>query len=224
MNRLGAQLAIATVAVALGFLVVLQIRAQGSGNELAARSAQELTLLVANLNERNDQLRTEIATQESEQRDLENAKARGESSLGELSRDLLRLRAWAGLDPVTGPGVRITVLGPIPGEGVMDLLNELRNAGAEAMAIETVRVVPSTVVAGPAGGISVENTILPDPFTIEAIGSSETLTGSLTRAGGILALLAATHPDAQLTVTPVERLALPATTLDLRPAHGTPRL
>lgn len=224
MNRLGAQLAIAAVAVVLGFLVVLQIRAQGSGNELAARSAQELTLLVANLNERNDQLRTEIATLEAEQRDLENAKARGESSLGELGRDLRRLRAWAGLDPVTGPGVRVTVLGPITGEGVMELVNELRNAGAEAMAIEDVRVVPGTVVAGPEGGISVENSVLPDPFTIEAIGSSETLTGSLTRAGGIVALLGATHPDAQLTVTPVERLALPATDLDLRPAHGTPRL
>jgi len=224
MNRLGAQLAIAAVAIVLGFLVVLQIRAQGSGNELAARSAQELTLLVANLNERNDQLRTEIATLESEQRDLENAKARGESSLGELNRDLLRLRAWAGLDPVTGPGVRVTVVGPIPGEGVMELMNELRNAGAEAIAIEDIRVVPSTVVAGRAGGISVENSVLSDPFTIEAIGSSETLTGSLTRAGGIVALLGATYPDAQLTVTPVERLALPATTLDLQPAHGTPRL
>jgi len=224
MNRTAAQIALAAVAVVLGFLVVVQLRAQGTGNELTARSAQELTQLVANLNERNDQLRAEVATLEAELRDLDSAKARGESSLGELGRDLRRLRAWAGLDAVTGPGVRVTVVGPIAGEGVMDLINELRNAGAEALAIEDIRVVPGTVVAGPEAGISVEDTPLADPFTVEAIGSPETLTGSLTRAGGIVALLAATYPSAHLTVTPVERLALSATARSLRPSHGTPRL
>jgi uncharacterized protein YlxW (UPF0749 family) len=211
VNRLSAQVAIAAVAVILGFLVVLQIRAQGSGNELAARSAQELTLIVANLNERNDQLRTEIATLEGELRELESAKSRGESSLGELGRDLRRLRAWTGQDPVTGPGVRVTVVGPIGGEGVMDLINELRNAGAEAIAIEDVRVVSGTVVAGPEGGISVQDSLLDDPFTIEAIGSPETLTGSLSRAGdrgpaGRHVPRSARHGDAG------GALALPATT------------
>ncbi len=224
MNRPAAQIAVAAVALVLGFLVVVQIRAQGTGNDLAARSAQELTLLVANLNDRNDQLRTEVASLEGEMRDLESSEARGESSLGELGRDLRRLRAWSGLDPVVGPGVRITISGRIAGEGVMDLVNELRNAGAEAIAIAGVRVVAGTVVAGPAGGISVDDSPLTDPVTLDAIGSPETLTGSLTRAGGIVAQLGATYPEAFLTVTPVARLALPATTRDLHPAHGTPRL
>lgn len=224
MNRTAAQISIAAVALVLGFLVVVQIRAQGSDTALSARSAQELTVLVANLSDRNGQLRTEVATLEGELRDLESAKARGESSLGELGKDLRRLRAWAGLDPVVGPGVRITIAGAIAGEGVMELVNELRNAGAEAIAIGGIRIVAGTVVAGPEGGISVEDSPLADPITIDAIGSPETLTGSLTRAGGIIAQLGATYPEAALTVTPIQRLALPATTRDLRPAHGTPRL
>jgi uncharacterized protein YlxW (UPF0749 family) len=224
MSRPAAQIALAVVALVLGFLVVLQIRATGSGNELASRSAQELTLLVANLNERNDQLRTEVASLDGELRDLESAKARGESSLGELGRDLRRLRIWAGLDAVGGTGVRLTIDGPIGGEGVMDLINELRNAGAEAIAIDEIRLTPGTVVAGPEGGISVEGDVLGDPFTIDAIGSPETLTGSLTRAGGIVAQLGATYPDVVVTVTPVEKLVLPATARSLAPAHGTPRL
>jgi uncharacterized protein YlxW (UPF0749 family) len=106
----------------------------------------------------------------------------------------------------------------------MELINELRNAGAEAIVVDDVRLVVGTVVAGPEDGISIEGHPLADPFVIEAIGSPETLTGSLTRAGGIVAQLGATYPEAILTVTPVERLALPATARDLGPEYGTPRL
>ncbi len=224
MTRRTAQLTIAGVALLLGILVVLQIRSQATGGGLEARSTQELTVLVANLNDRNSQLRTEVATLQQEVAGLEAAKARGETSVDALRSDLAKMRVWSGLDAVTGPGVRLTIGGPIAGEGVMDLLNELRNAGAEAVAIEDVRVVPDTVVAGVPHGISVLGAPIADPFTIDAIGSPETLTGSLTRVGGIVAQLAATYPDATVTVTPVSRLSLPATTQSLIPSHGVPRL
>ena len=51
------------------------------------------------------------------------------------------MRAYAGLDPVAGPGVTISVRGPIDGTGVEELINELRNAGAEAIGVGDVRVV-----------------------------------------------------------------------------------
>ena len=51
-----------------------------------------------------------------------------------------------------------------------------------------------------------------DAFELEAIGAPEQLTGSLTRSGGVIAQLAATQPDVVVTVTPVDRLELPATT------------
>jgi uncharacterized protein YlxW (UPF0749 family) len=224
MNRPRAQLLVTGVALILGFLVVLQIRAQGAGNELAALSSQELTVLVANLSDRNEQLRTEVATLEQEARELQAAMDRGESSLGELDRDLQRLRMWAGLDPVAGSGVRVTVAGPIDGEGAMELINELRNAGAEAIAVDGVRLVAASVVAGPAGGLSVEDQAISDQFVVEGIGSPETLTGSLSRSGGVVARRGATYDGVALTVTPVERMVLPATARDLNPAYATPRL
>ncbi|HYM83482.1 MAG TPA: DUF881 domain-containing protein [Candidatus Dormibacteraeota bacterium] len=224
MSRRAAQLSLAAVGVLLGLLVVVQIRSQATADDLQARSTQELTVLVANLNDRNAQLRTEVATLQDEVSQLQAAKARGESSVGALRADLDKFRGWSGLSPVTGPGVRLTVAGPIAGEGVMDLLNELRNAGAEAIDVEGVRVVPDTVVAGPAGSLSAVDRRITDPITIDAIGSSETLTGSLTRVGGIVAQLSATYPEVTVTVTPVARLALPATTRSLLPSHAVPRL
>jgi uncharacterized protein YlxW (UPF0749 family) len=219
-----AQIALAAVALVLGLLVVVQLRAQSAGSGLGELSAQELTVLVANLNERNDQLRAEIATLERQAAELASGQAQGETSVGQLQQDLARVRGWGGLDAVTGMGIRVTVGGPIPGAAVEDVLNELRNSGAEALAVAGVRVVPGSVVAGPAGSLSVENTALGDPFEISAIGNPEALTGALTRAGGLVAQLAATYPDVALTVIPVDRLELPATERALVPEHGRPRL
>jgi uncharacterized protein YlxW (UPF0749 family) len=218
------QLSIALVMGVLGFLIVVQLQSQSAAAGLEALSAQELTQLVANLNTRNEQLRVEVATTERELADLQGAKARGESSVDQLRLDLTRVRAWSGLDAVTGFGVRVTVSGAISGAGVQDLLNELHNAGAEALSVADVRVVAGTVVAGDAGTLSVENTPLGDTFEINALGNPATLTGSLTRAGGIVAQLAATYPDAEVTVMPVDVVEIPAATRDLVPAHGTPRL
>lgn len=224
MRRPLAQVSIALVALLLGLLVVAQLHSQSSGSQLDTLSAQELTVLVANLNTRNDQLRKEIAGLDEEARALQVAKARGDTSLDQLGQDLARVRGWAGLDAVEGMGVRLTVAGQLPGQAVEDLVNELRNAGAEAIAIGGVRIVPGSVVAGPPGGLSVENTGLTDPFEIAAIGDPQVLTGTLTRAGGVIAQLAATYPQAVVTVVPIDRMLVPATDRSLRPVLGRPRI
>ncbi len=224
LRQPGNQLTVTAVAVLLGVLVVIQIRAQGGGSGLEALSATELTDLVANLNTRNDQIRTEIASTEQELAQLTGSQSRGETSLGQLQSDLARVQAWAGMRAVSGPGVEIILSGPIPGTAVEDLLNELRNAGAEAMAIGGVRLVAGSEVAGDPGDLSVEDTPLDDPFAIDALGNGATLTGSLTRAGGIIAQFRATFPGVEVTVTPVDRISLPATSRPLVPSHGVPRL
>ncbi len=219
------QIVVAIVLFALGFLVVVQLRAQAGGGGLAALTSQELTLLVANLNTRNDQLRSEIAAIERQLEDLELGGSRGASSISESQATLSRIRVWAGLDPVQGDGVAITVRGEVSAAVMEDLVNELRNAGAEAIAIGDVRVVPGTVVGGGVGEpVFVDDVRLEDPFTLRAIGGPESLTGSLTRAGGIMAQVAATHPDATLEIEPTDDMILPPTGRDLVPSHGRPGL
>lgn len=224
MRRTRNQLTIAAVTFILGVLVIVQLRTQASGAAFAGLSSQDLTVLVANLNDRNDQLRAEIATLERELAVLNRNTERGDASLTELRADLKRVRLYAGIDPATGPGVSVVVHGPIDGSGLEDLVNELRNAGAEAMAIDDVRLVPGVVAVGPPGAVTLDGVRLEDPFTVWVIGAPDKLTGSLTRSGGIIAQLAATQPDASVDVTPLERIAVPASLRALVPAHGRPRL
>jgi len=212
------------VAGLLGILVVGQFRGQAGVPGLSGLSATELTQLIANLTTGNNQLREEIGDLGRQEANLGAAQARGETSVDELHDDLARIRAWAGLTPVTGKGIAITVRGLIGGDGIEDLLNELRNAGAEAITVDGVRIVMGVVVAGAPGELSVENNPIGDAFEIRAIGSPQILTGTLTRTGGVIAQIATTYPDATLTVTPVDRLSLLATKRSLVPSDAEPRL
>jgi hypothetical protein len=136
------QLTIAAVAFLLGLLVVVQLQTQAGGSALQNKSAQDLTTLVGSLNTRNDQLRSEIGTLQNQLDELRADKANGATSVEQIQAELARIRAWAGVDAVAGRGVTIVVSGQIAAAAVDDLLNELRNAGAEAIAVEDVRVVP----------------------------------------------------------------------------------
>ena len=218
------QLTIAGVAAILGILVIGQLRGQAAVPGLSTLSTQELTLVIANLNTRNEQLRTEIAGLEQQAALLQSARANGQTTVDQLDADLARIQAWSGAIGLTGPGISISVRGAIGGDGIEEVLNELRNAGAEAIAVAAVRVVPGVVVAGAPGALSIENTALGDVFEIRAIGSPEILVGTLTRAGGVIAQVGATYPDARLSVTPLEAVTLPASTRNLIPGDGQPRL
>ena len=166
----------------------------------------ELTDLVANLNTRNDQLRAEIAATREQLDALTAARARGDTSLGQLQADLA---ADPGLGRPrcrsTGPGIQVTVGGPDPGHG--------RPGPPQRAPQRRRRVVrgrrrpgrrPGRSWPAAPGALSIEDTALGDPFEVDAIGNAATLTGSLTRAGGIVARLKATFPGVQITVTPVD--------------------
>ena len=224
MHRRRNQLTITAVAFVLGLLVVVQLRTQAAGNAFAGLSSQDLTVLVANLNARNDQLRREAANLQRELATLTANAQRGDASIDELRADLERVRLYAGLEAASGPGVVIIIRGDVDGTAVEDLLNELRNAGAEAIAIDGRRVVPGVVVAGGAGAVHIDDVAAPDPIELAAIGPPDKLTGSLTRSGGIIAQLAATLPDVIVEVTPVDAIEVPATDRTLVPTSGRPRL
>jgi uncharacterized protein YlxW (UPF0749 family) len=225
MRDVRSQLTVAVVAAILGLLVVIQLRGQSGGSELQSMTAQELTSIVANQNAGNDRLRAEVTTLQNQLAELQADRSNGATSVGQIESELGRIRAWTGLDPIAGRGVQITISGEIDAGAVDDLLNELRNAGAEAIAIDDIRVIARTSISGVPGSLDVDGFLLRDPFTIRAIGRPDTLVGSLTRVGGIIAQLAATNPAATVEVEPVDKpMTLPATKRNLVPDHGRPRL
>jgi len=224
MRRPANLLSFSLVLLILGFLVVVQLRSRAADESLSGLSVQELGELVANLTTRNDQLREEIRSLDRQRASVAAAAQRGDTSAVEIRSDLYRVLAWSGALGVAGPGVSVTIEGPIAGDAVEQLVNELRNAGAEALAIGDTRFVPGVVVSGPPGGLVLNGSPLEDPIILHAVGPPEVLAGSLTRAGGPIGQLAAQFPDALVTVSAEDLVQVPPTTRDLSPRLGVPRL
>jgi uncharacterized protein YlxW (UPF0749 family) len=224
MRRASGRLAVSVVLMLLGFLVVVQLRSQAVNPGLAGLSAQDLTVLVANLTTRNNELRDEIAVLERQKESVASAVERGDTSAVQIRTDLTRIQGWSGALAVSGAGVRVLVEGPIPGDAVSQLINELQNAGAEGIAIAGIRDVPGVVVTGPAGALTVNGVTPPEPLELLAVGQPETLTGSLTRAGGPIAQIAARFPDVTVSVFAMDLVDLPGTERDLNPKLGHPRI
>lgn len=69
-------------------------------------------------------------------------------------------------------------------EDIRSIVNELENAGAEAISINDQRVIATTSITCEGNVISVNGQKVSSPFTIKAIGSSLGLYSALTRPGG----------------------------------------
>jgi uncharacterized protein YlxW (UPF0749 family) len=224
MRHFRSQLTLAFVAVALGFLVVVQLRAQSAGSSLDSKSIQDLTAIIAQLNVGNDQL---LAQQTTEQDSLRQAQAdlqRGQSAAGGAQSDLNQILGWAGLDAISGQGIRLTLSGAFPGEVAEDALNELWSAGADGIDVNGIRMVPGIVVSGQPGSLQVGSVTAGHTLVISAIGNRDALAGALQRPGGFLSQFKAGYPDATSSVISVTNLLLPATDESLIPRDAQPRL
>ena len=224
MGRGRGRLALGLVLAVLGFLVVVQLRSQAQDQGLSQLSVQDLTELVANVTTRNNQLREEIVTLQQQQQSVSAAVQRGDTSTSQMRSDLSHILAWSGAVGVTGAGVQVAVDGPLPASAVGRLINELRNAGAEAIAVNGTRVVPGVAVAGDPGHLMLGGTPLTGSLVLLAVGQQDTLAGSLSRAGGITAQLTAQYPGVTVRVDPQDLVNVPATLRSLTPVLGRPRL
>ena len=225
MKQPRALAAVTAVAFVLGILLVMQLRAQNSAGGLEQLSVADLTVLIANLNDRNGQLRNEVSKLEADLRAIEASGTNGEGNVDRLRTDLTRLRLWAGSEAIEGRGIVVRVGGPISADAANDLLDELRLAGAEAIAVGNVRVVAGTTLTGAPGALQVEGVSLGPSFEISAIGSPPALQAILDRPGGIVSRITVGQPDVFVDVVPSDTpLELPASRRDLIPAGATPRI
>jgi uncharacterized protein YlxW (UPF0749 family) len=127
---------ISLIAVALGFLVVVQLRSQAAvARTLAAQDDTSVALLINDLNRANNQLLQQGAALTQQEAELRQALLAGGADAQAIQKELTTLRVINGQVPVHGPGLQIGIQGTIMDFELQDALNNLRNAGAEAIAL-----------------------------------------------------------------------------------------
>ena len=216
-----AQVSLFGVALLSGVLLVGQLRSQERPTEISSLSAQELSQLVDQLSQRNRELRSALSDLRETVRQYSEAGTQGQSAIDVTREELRRVNAFGGLAPVEGQGIVLTVNGDLDAIALNDLLNELRNAGAEGLAVDDIRITNRSVaVQGPVS-LLVDGQQVGRSFVLRAIGSPDGLLSTMQRPGGIIAQLQQ-FIDASIVATQSSDIALPATDLSLAPQVAQP--
>lgn len=172
----------------VGFLVAAQLGTTRRGTEnLAAESESDLTRIFSSLNEESAALRDEISQLRLELAALQSSAERDQLARDAAERQLSDLQILAGVVPARGPGVAVRIADPNGQFGfqlLLDLVQELRDAGAEAIAVNGRRVGGSTAFSTVGKAVAVDGQEVAEPYEVLAIGDPATLEVGLKIPGG----------------------------------------
>src|SRR6478752_6398708 len=179
--------------VLLGVAIVTQVRQNESGDSLETARPADLLVLLDSLQQREAALNTEVADLQRTLASLQESGSSDQAAIENAQARLAALSILIGTVPATGPGVTLTIEDTAPGvapETMLDVINELRNAGAEAMEIRggpgVVRVGVDTWVVGGPGALEIDGQTLNPPYTVVAIGDPPTLAAAMNIPGGAM--------------------------------------
>ncbi|MEW2443019.1 DUF881 domain-containing protein [Micromonospora marina] len=187
---------IAVLLALLGFTLVVQFKTTSTDPTLAATREEDLVRISSDLDSRERRLRQEIELLEESQRQLRSGEQGRQAALEEATRRADELGILAGTLPAVGPGLEVRFSGPakaVSSTRILDAVQELRGAGAEATQIQgadgtAARIIASTYfVDGSDGALVVDGRRLTGPFTIMVIGDPATMRTALNIPGGVVA-------------------------------------
>lgn len=220
-----AQVIVALLLAVLGFAAVVQVQSNTRDDRYVGARQGELIQLINNLSLASQRAQQEV-TKLQQTRDslLTDTEAR-RTALQRARDQADTLGILAGTVPATGPGIRITVTDSAGEVGTNQLLNgleELRDAGAEAMEVnDTVRVVAQTYLRdAPGGGVVIDGTRVRAPYVIDVIGDPHTLATALNFTGGFDSEVQ--QAGGKVSVKELETVEIGSVVAPLRPKYAKP--
>lgn len=206
-RRLPGYLGLMIICCILGFGLTLQIKSVSKIKTDTVGSNQARTeQLQQNLTEQKNQ-NAELNRQVQDlKKTVDDYRAQAGKS-GDVNRalndQLNRAEILAGMEDVQGKGVVVTMDDStaaikagqdqsayvIHDTDVLQVLNELRDAGAEALSLNDERILATTEVRCAGNVVSVNNTRYSTPFVIRAVGNPDKLKSAILMRNGIADVL-----------------------------------
>jgi uncharacterized protein YlxW (UPF0749 family) len=182
-----ANLFAAVLAVVLGFALATQVQ-ETQEQGLEDLREEELVRILDDVTQDAQRLADDARELEATRDRLLSGAGSNAEALRAAQERLDALAILAGTAPATGPGIVVRISDPEGRVGatlLIDAVQELRDAGAEAIQIGDVRVVASTYFSDGPDGVSVSGVPLEQPYTIRAIGGSATMASAMDIPGGV---------------------------------------
>ncbi|MFD8423266.1 DUF881 domain-containing protein [Streptomyces sp. NPDC059466] len=199
-----AQLIVALLLFGLGFGLAVQVASNSdSGSALRGARQEDLVRILDELDSRTQRLEDEKQGLEDQRTELENSSNQAAEARKQTAEKEKQLGILAGTVAAQGPGITLTIndtKGTVKADMLLDAIQELRAAGAEAIQVNGVRVVASTYLSDSGKGVSVDGNKITQPYRFKVIGKPQDLEPALNIPGGVVQTL----EKEQATVT-VER-------------------
>ena len=192
----------------VGFALATQVRAQRS-DPLEGLSEQDLVTVLDELGTQEQNLRTRRGELSSELEGLRSAADEAQAREQAARKAETQAQIAAGTVPVHGPGVTVSVIdvgANLTSTQFVMTLGELRNAGAEAIELNGIRLSTRSSFTGQVGSIVVDGIPIASPYTWKVIGESQTIATALEIQAGSAAQMRA--KGASVAITPLTDMTI----------------
>ncbi|MFF4384431.1 DUF881 domain-containing protein [Kitasatospora sp. NPDC001547] len=219
------QLVVALLLFSLGLGLAIQVRSTNDHHsQLRGARQEDLVRILDELDSRQQRLQQEKAELEQSLAKLENSSNQAKEAQEQTRKKATELGVLAGTVKATGPGIVLTVddpQGQVKADMLLDTLQELRAAGAEAIQINDVRVVVNTYFTDlSAGGVQIDGKKVSQPYRFTVVGNPQDLTPALNIPGGVVRTLES-H-QARATITQQQKVVVDALVDPKAPQYAKP--
>jgi uncharacterized protein YlxW (UPF0749 family) len=184
------QAIVAVVLALVACMAVVQLRVNRADDGYQNARREDLIAILDGLGQNTRRLESEITELEERKNSLSSSADKAQTAREQAEAQVRVLGILAGTLPAQGPGVRITLNDPeakMTSSNLLDAIEELRDAGAEAIQINgSVRVVAGTDFVDDAPGIQIDGQKVTSPYVVEAIGESHNLAEAANFPGGLV--------------------------------------
>ncbi|MFB7366601.1 DUF881 domain-containing protein [Streptomyces hydrogenans] len=187
-----AQLIVALLLACLGFGLAIQVSSTSEGSALRGARQEDLVRILDELDDRTQRLEDEKTRLEKQRSELESSSDQAEEARRQTAEKERQLGILAGTVAAEGPGITLTVsdpVGAVESDMLLDAIQELRAAGAEAIQVDGVRVVANSYFTGGGDDMRIDGTQVTAPYVFKVIGKPEDLEPALNIPGGVVQTL-----------------------------------
>jgi uncharacterized protein YlxW (UPF0749 family) len=217
-----AQLIVAVLLFGLGFGLAVQVASNSDGGSALRGARQEdLVRILDELDDRTQRLQDEKQGLEDQRSELENSSDRAEEARKQTAEKEKQLGILAGTVAAQGPGITMTIedtKGTVQADMLLDAVQELRAAGAEAIEVNGVRVVTSTFLSDSGKSVSVDGNKITQPYRFKVIGKPQDLEPALNIPGGVVQTLE--KEQAAVTVERSTKIVVDALRAEKQPDYA----
>ncbi|WP_414721695.1 DUF881 domain-containing protein [Streptomyces sp. LMG1-1-1.1] len=187
-----AQLIVALLLFVLGLGLAIQVSSTSENSALRGARQEDLVRILDELDDRTQRLEDEQARLEKQRSELESSSDQAEEARKQTQEKEQQLGILAGTVAAQGPGITLTVGDPggaVESDMLLDAIQELRAAGAEAIQVNGVRVVADSYFTGSGEDMRIDGTKVGAPYVFKVIGKPEDLEPALNIPGGVVQTL-----------------------------------